>query len=191
MLPLAPAGLLFGSARAQQGPGMALLLRHAATEPGVGDPPGHRLDVCSSQRQLSVAGRARARGIGPAMAAQGLRPARVLSSRWCRCLDTAREAFGQVEPWPALDSFFDAPARQPTQTRALQAALLALRPGELQVWVTHMVNIAALTGQNLAMGEALLVRAERRADGEVAVQAVRRVATEPVAAGARPASAAR
>ncbi|MBI4572000.1 MAG: hypothetical protein HY713_01780 [candidate division NC10 bacterium] len=39
---------------------------------------------------------------------RGVPVGRVLSSRWCRCLDTARLAFGRVEPWPPLDSFFDA-----------------------------------------------------------------------------------
>ena len=36
----------------------AVLIRHAQTESGIGDPPGYRLDNCSSQRQLSAAGRA-------------------------------------------------------------------------------------------------------------------------------------
>jgi hypothetical protein len=44
--------------------GCALLMRHAATEPGIGDPPGYRLDACSSQRNLSPAGREQARRAG-------------------------------------------------------------------------------------------------------------------------------
>lgn len=69
-------------------------------------------------------------GLGPG-AAQGLRPATVLSSRWRRCLDTARPAFGKVQAWPALDPFFDASEREPTQTAVLHDALGALVPGEV------------------------------------------------------------
>ena len=42
--------------QARQGEG--LLIRHAITEPGLGDPPGFTLGQCSSQRKLSEAGQA-------------------------------------------------------------------------------------------------------------------------------------
>ena len=32
--------------------GVAVLLRHAQTEPGIGDPPGFRLGDCATQRNL-------------------------------------------------------------------------------------------------------------------------------------------
>ena len=38
--------------------GAALLMRHAQTEPGTGDPPGFRLDECGTQRNLDARGRA-------------------------------------------------------------------------------------------------------------------------------------
>ena len=44
--------------------GCALLLRHAQTDPGVGDPPGFRLEQCSTQRNLSGPGREQARARG-------------------------------------------------------------------------------------------------------------------------------
>jgi phosphohistidine phosphatase SixA len=155
--------------------GLVVLLRHAVTEPGIGDPPGYRLDDCSSQRQLSAEGRAQASRLGITLAALGLRPAKVLSSRWCRCQDTARLAFGRVAPWPALDSFFDAPEREPAQTAMLRTALAALVPGEVVAWVTHMVNVAALSGDSLAMGEALVLRAERAGDGSLRLLRLGRV----------------
>ena len=146
-------------ARAEPAPARVVLMRHARTVPGVGDPPGYRLDDCRTQRNLSEEGRADARRIGQQLRALGLQPQVVRSSRWCRCLDTAREAFGRVEPWPALDSFFDAPSREAAQTAELRRALTALAPGRVEAWVTHMVNIAALTGENVAMGEVLLLAA--------------------------------
>ncbi|MBL8352146.1 MAG: histidine phosphatase family protein [Burkholderiaceae bacterium] len=155
--------------------GLVVMLRHALTEPGVGDPPGWRLDDCGSQRNLSAEGRAQAQRLGAVLAAQGLRPARVRSSRWCRCLDTGRLAFGGAEPWPALDSFFDDRSREPAQTAALREALLALAPGEVQAWVTHQVNISALAGESTAMGEALVLRGERQPDGGVRVLRLGRI----------------
>jgi len=149
--------------------GLVVMLRHAITEPGIGDPPGFRLDDCRSQRNLSAEGRLQAQRLGERLAAQGLRPTRVRSSRWCRCLDTARLAFGSVEPWPALDSFFDDRSGEPAQTAQLREALVALAPGEVQAWVTHQVNISALTGEGTAMGEALVLRGERQRDGSVRV----------------------
>jgi phosphohistidine phosphatase SixA len=139
---------------------VALLLRHAITEPGVGDPPGFRLDTCSTQRQLSTEGRAQAGRIGAWFAARNLRPARVRSSAWCRCLDTATLAFGQAEPWPALNSFFGDRSVETRQSAAMRAALAALAPGRFEVWVTHQVNITAFTGESVAMGDAWVVRAQ-------------------------------
>lgn len=137
--------------------GVAVLLRHATTDAGIGDPPGFEPGVCATQRNLSDGGRREARRIGAWFDERGLRPAAVRSSAWCRCLDTATIAFGRVEPWPALDSFFgDARAEAP-RTRALQQALGRLQAGSFEVWVTHMVNIARLSGESVSMGEALVM----------------------------------
>ncbi len=143
--------------------GVAVLLRHAVTEPGVGDPPGFRAGVCSTQRQLSAQGREQARRIGAWFARHGLQPAAVRSSAWCRCLDTAQLAFGIAQPWPPLDSFFERRDAEPAQTAALRQALAGLAAGRFEVWVTHQVNISALTGQTPAMGE--MIVAAGGADG--------------------------
>ena len=137
--------------------GRVLLLRHAATVPGVGDPPGFRLGDCATQRNLSEAGRESARAFGARLAAAGVRFGPVLSSGWCRCLDTATLAFGRAERWPPLDSFFDDRRAEPARTAAVRARIAAWRgPGTL-VLVTHMVNIAAIAGESTAMGEALVL----------------------------------
>jgi broad specificity phosphatase PhoE len=139
---------------------VALLLRHAITDPGVGDPPGFRLDTCSTQRQLSAEGRTQARRIGAWFTARNLRPARVRSSAWCRCLDTGTLAFGQVEPWPALNSFFGDRSVEARQSELMRTALATIAPGRFEAWVTHQVNITAFTGESVAMGEAWVVRAQ-------------------------------
>lgn len=140
--------------------GCAVLLRHAQTVPGIGDPPGFRLDDCSTQRNLSEAGRAEARRIGAEFSRRRIAVDEVRSSAWCRCLETARLAFPQREVlvFEALNSFFGDGRTREAQTDALRSYLAAQRPPRRLVLVTHMVNIAALTGQSVAMGEALLVR---------------------------------
>lgn len=139
--------------------GCVLLLRHARTDPGVGDPPGFRLDACATQRNLSAEGRAQAQRLGAAMRSAGVALGPVRSSRWCRCLDTARLAFERVEPWPALDSFFDDRSDEPTRTAAVRAWALAFRGPGNAVLVTHQVNATALVGGWLEMGEVRVLRA--------------------------------
>jgi hypothetical protein len=39
----------------------------------------------------------------------------------------------------------------------LRAALKGIPAGTLEVWVTHQVNMTALTGEGMAMGEALVL----------------------------------
>jgi phosphohistidine phosphatase SixA len=137
--------------------GQVVVIRHASTDPGVGDPQGFHLDDCATQRNLSPAGREEARRIGEAFRLHGVPVGRVLSSRWCRCLDTARLAFGEVEAWPPLDSFFSDRSRESEQTKAVRA-LVGDRParGNL-ILVTHQVNISALTGVSPASGEMIIL----------------------------------
>lgn len=139
-----------------KGGGQVVLIRHA-TAPGVGDPSGFRLGDCATQRNLSEAGRAEARGIGAAFRERGVPIGRVLSSRWCRCLETARLAFGRVEPWPPLDSFFDDRSREPGQSAAVRR-LAGERPeGGNLILVTHQVNITALVGGAVRSGEMVVL----------------------------------
>ena len=151
-----------------QGGHHVLLVRHAATEPGIGDPPGFALGDCTTQRNLAAPGRADAQALGAAVRQHGVPVARVLSSRWCRCQDTARIAFGKAEPAPMLDSMLndDESSRSRKLAELRQAVQAWKGPGNL-VLVTHDVNIRALTGDKLAQGEVLV--ATRRPDGSLAV----------------------
>lgn len=138
--------------------GVAVLLRHAATEPGIGDPPGFRLGECATQRQLSELGRTQSQRIGAWFSARGLAPAEVRSSAWCRCLDTATLAFGRARAWAPLNSFFGDRSVESGQSAELRTALGKLPAQGFEVWVTHQVNISALTGVSPGMGEAVVVR---------------------------------
>ena len=151
----------------QAGQGGVLLVRHASTELGLGDPPGFVLSQCQTQRNLSEAGRAQARALGAWFARNALPVQAVLSSQWCRCQDTAQLALGRVQAWPALNSTFDGQGQPETQLRDLRERLGGLREGTLEVWVTHQVIMTALTGAYPAMAEGFLVdgRAQLRARG--------------------------
>ena len=147
--------------------GHTLLVRHAATVPGIGDPPGFRLEDCATQRNLSAEGRLQADAIGKRLASRSVAIGAVLSSRWCRCLDTARLAFGSVEEWPPLDSFFSDREAANARTRdVLERAKRWQGPGTL-VLVTHQMNIIAAAGESTAMGEGLVIDRAGRVIGRV------------------------
>lgn len=132
------------------GGGLVLLMRHAQTEPGIGDPPGFRLEDCTTQRNLSLDGRARAAAVGNELRARGLMRAEVRSSAWCRCRETAELlALGPVVYEPALDSFFENRSREPEQTAALERLIAGWRGPRALVLVTHQVNIAGGPGRPL------------------------------------------
>lgn len=142
--------------------GGVLLIRHAATEAGLGDPPGFVLGQCSTQRNLSEAGRKASRGLAAWMQAHGFKPDAVRSSQWCRCQDTARLAFGQYEDWPALNSTFAGQGDASAQLRALRERLLAMPAGRTEVWVTHQVIMTGLTSAYPGLGEGFLVDRQGR-----------------------------
>jgi phosphohistidine phosphatase SixA len=133
--------------------GGVLLIRHAATEPGLGDPPGFVIGQCRTQRNLSEAGRQASRALGQWLQAQRFQPDAVRSSQWCRCQDTARLAFGQYQDWPALNSTFAGQGDAAAQLQALRERLQAMPVGRTEVWVTHQVIMTGLTGAYPAMGE--------------------------------------
>ena len=141
--------------------GHVVLIRHAITESGIGDPPGFKLGDCSTQRNLSAQGRADAKRIGEAFRKRGIPIADVLSSRWCRCLDTARIAFDTARPSPMLDSMFNDKERpREEKLREFHAVLEKLPANGNLIMVTHQQNILAFTDVSPASGEIVVVRRE-------------------------------
>jgi broad specificity phosphatase PhoE len=156
---------------ALQGGGQVVLLRHSSTESGIGDPPGFTLADCRSQRQLSADGRAQAQRLGEAFRSRSIPVAQVWSSRWCRCVDTARLAFGRVTPMAMLDSGFEDSADAfGLKLRAVSAAIRDRTGDGNVVMVTHQVNITELTGIVPRMGEMVVLTGQVGADGKFAVR---------------------
>ena len=138
--------------------GAIVLFRHA-NAPGVGDPPGHRIGECGTQRNLDDTGREQARRIGQTFRARNVPVRRVLSSQWCRTRETAQLAFpGLVRDEPLFNSFFEDRSSAPAQTAAALALLKHWRGPGVLVVSTHQVNITALTGATVASGEGVVVR---------------------------------
>jgi phosphohistidine phosphatase SixA len=137
--------------------GRVVLVRHAVTTPGVGDPPGMRLDDCATQRNLTDEGRRDARRLGEAFQARGIAADRVLSSPWCRCVETARLAFGAAEVWAPLGNLFGRPENRNEQVRDMRALVGEWRSRGNLLLVSHGSTIAALTGVNPDPAEMVVV----------------------------------
>ena len=113
--------------------GHVVLIRHTITEPGVGDPEGMRLNDCTTQRNLSEEGRGHARRIGAAFREFKVPVDRVLSSPWCRCVETAGLAFGGADIDESLNNLFGRRDNRETQLAAMRKLVSEPRTGEILV----------------------------------------------------------
>lgn len=156
--PLAAAGEEVWAALAADGG--ILLLRHAQTVPGTGDPAGFRPDDCATQRNLNEAGREQARALGETLRRRGVAAGRVLSSPWCRTLETARLLrLGPVEPSPLLASTWNDEVQNPDRSDQLRALAAAWQgPGAL-ILVTHGITMRGLIGRSAGQGGGYVLRA--------------------------------
>jgi phosphohistidine phosphatase SixA len=143
----------------QQG-GHVLYIRHALTTPGFGDPPGFRLEDCSTQRNLSDAGRGQARRMGETLRRRGVPIGEVLSSPWCRCVETAKLAFGRAKTWAALSNLHARHENAEKQVRAIGPRVGGYRGKDNLVLVSHGSVAVALAGERPAMGEVLVLKPE-------------------------------
>jgi broad specificity phosphatase PhoE len=128
---------------------------------GAGDPPRFKLDDCSTQRNLSAKGRQQARQMGQLLKSERVLIGKVLSSPWCRCMDTARLLeTGSVEVANTFSNAFVLQSRRTDLASGARQVIEAWKgPGALLV-VTHGANISALTGVQPAQGEIVVVKAE-------------------------------
>ena len=161
-----PAGAAEDVWDALRAPGSVVILRHAYA-PGTFDPPSARLEDCSTQRNLDAAGRAQAQRVGETFRAHGVTVGAVLSSPRCRCLDTARLAFGRVEPWIVLQGSLNDAQLRARLTAAIKARIAEHQDGPPLVLVTHGSVVTDVTGLDVKMGAFVVLR--RGTDGAHAV----------------------
>ena len=138
-------------------PGHVALLRHAIA-PGFGDPANFTIGDCSTQRNLSEVGRKQAKRIGDLFRSFGIDEARVFSSEWCRCVETANLlGLGPVTTLPIINSFFQRNEYRDQQIAALQEWLAEAEFSLPLVLVTHQVNITGLAGVYPKSGELVIL----------------------------------
>ena len=145
-----------------------VLMRHAIA-PGTGDPPNFQLDDCSTQRNLSQEGIAQAQRTGDAFKENMVAVRKVLSSEWCRCLDTGTAMdVAPVEPFPPLNSFFSDRSQEPERTAAVREFMINNRdePG-VTILITHFVNVGAIAGSGVASGEIVVMQVNDQNEPEV------------------------
>ncbi len=133
-----------------------IFLRHALA-PGVGDPENFIKEDCSTQRNLNNKGRLQARFIGNYLRSTNLKFSQILTSEWCRCIDTARELnLGQWTTFSGLNSFFQEYQKKDQVMNKLQKKLNSLGYSDLALFVTHQVIISEQTGIVPRSGEMVL-----------------------------------
>ena len=138
--------------------GHILMIRHAQA-PGSGDPSTFKIGDCTTQRNLDASGRDQARKIGDWLRSKGVGSARVFSSQWCRCLETATLiGLGPVQELPALNSFYERIQDREPNVKALNDFIMQ-QPvdGELVILVTHFVTIAAIADTGVSSGQGVLL----------------------------------
>ena len=133
-----------------------IFLRHALA-PGVGDPENFIKEDCSTQRNLNDKGRLQARLIGNYLRSTNLKFSQILTSEWCRCIDTAKELnLGQWTTFSGLNSFFQEYEKKDQVMNKLQKKLDSLGYSDLALFVTHQVVISEQTGIVPRSGEMVL-----------------------------------
>ncbi len=128
--------------------GYVIYFRHATTNPDQADAETAKPDRCVTQRNLSSGGRRMARDIGLAFQALKIPVGKVVTSPYCRTIDTAELAFGHHEISDAL--YFaigmdkEQRARQSTELRLMLST--PPQPGKNSVIVSHNANLKEATG---------------------------------------------
>ncbi|GAA0406808.1 histidine phosphatase family protein [Cocleimonas flava] len=145
--------------KTMQDGGHILMIRHAKA-PGFGDPDTIKIEDCSTQRNLDENGRQQSVNIGNWLRNNKIEISDIYSSQWCRCLETARLLnLGSVKELPALNSFFQMPENREPSLSALKQFIAAQATNKkLIIMVTHHVTIAAISGQNVASGDGVLLK---------------------------------
>ncbi len=134
--------------------GAVALMRHTATAQGVGEQPGMRIDDCATQPNLTEEGKRHAKAIAEALRVHGIQFDRVISSPLCRCLDTARLAFGRVDETQVLTH--GGLEDQRLHTREMRAVASEKKRGATVI-VSQGRIVEAVTGVMPAPGEMVVV----------------------------------
>ena len=133
-----------------------IFLRHAIA-PGFGDPYNFKLGDCNTQRNLSFEGIEQAKMIGEYFRTNKIKFSEILSSEWCRCIDTiSNMGIGKWKEFAGLNSFFQNFSDKSQVTKTLYQKLDKVKEGELILMVSHQVVISHITGISPSSGGIVL-----------------------------------
>ena len=123
-----------------------IFLRHAIA-PGYGDPKNFTLQECATQRNLDRKGIEQAKSIGDYLKINNIQFSEILSSEWCRCIDTAYNMdIGEWKKFDGLNSFFQNFSSKSKVLKKLNTKLKEIKSDELVLMITHQVVIYNITG---------------------------------------------
>ena len=135
-----------------------IFIRHSLA-PGNGDPAGFDLNDCETQRNLNKKGIDQSKLIGKLFKKNKIKIDQVLTSQWCRCIDTAKFAFGDFKKFSALNSTFQPPydRNEINQLKILKRFIKEWDGrGKNLVLVTHYSIITAITDAIPGSGEIVI-----------------------------------
>ena len=140
-----------------QSGGNIVFIRHAIA-PGNGDPENFNIKDCSTQRNLSEEGIYQSKKIGDFFKKNNINIAKVLSSEWCRCKDTAKYAFKKYKTFNALNSFFSSRFQhnKEDQMNNLLKYLNNWDSKKNLILVTHYVVILETLNKAVSSGEIVI-----------------------------------
>ncbi len=139
-----------------------IFMRHALA-PGIGDPANFDITDCNSQRNLDEAGRRQAREAGAFFRAENIQFDHILSSRWCRCVETAGLlALGPFTTFDGLNSFFNGHVDKAETLDLLKQKLVTLTQQPVTLLVTHQVVISAITNISPVSGGLVLYNSDTK-----------------------------
>ncbi len=137
--------------------GKLVFLRHALA-PGGGDPENFDINDCSTQRNLNSTGIEQAKRIGNFFKDNNIPVEQVFSSEWCRCKDTAKNAFQNYKTFNALNSFFlkRFAKNRDKQIKDLKAFVKKWHGKDNLIFVTHYVVISEMLNDTARPGEIIV-----------------------------------
>ncbi|WP_018141796.1 histidine phosphatase family protein [Thioalkalivibrio sp. ALJ7] len=147
--------------RMQEG-GLVIYWRHAATDRSQRDTDLSDMSRCEVQRNLNDHGRDQARKVGKGFDDHAIPVERILTSPFCRNIDSARIAFGE-ESWEVREDLFNVP---PVRDRQRQQDLVTALQRYLVTAPEDAEKNVVIVGHNINLQRAARVQID---EGEIAV----------------------
>ncbi len=114
-------------------------MRHMSTDSFVPEEGTHDDRGCANQRNLDERGKQEARDVGAAFQSLGIPVGAVLTSPYCRCVDTGKLAFGKGEPSEdlAVSDELSGPEKEAKGKRIRELLNTPPADGRNTIMITH------------------------------------------------------